>query len=162
MYQRQFNQYKTEQYVTTSQGKLIIMLYDGAIRFLQEAIKAIAENDPVNRGHYLGRAEKIIAELNQSLDMKKGAEVAKNLSRLYTYMLEQILICNARGEVKVVRDTIVPILMDLKDAWEHIVNKTAPQQASSAAAKGATAMPPLSATAGTAPPANHKRITINT
>ncbi len=158
MYQRQFNQYKTEQYTTTSQGKLIVMLYDGAIRFLKEALKAIAENDPNQRGYYLGRAEKIIAELNLSLDMKKGGDVASNLSRLYTYMLEQILLCNARGEVKVVRDTIIPILMDLKDAWEHIVNKTTVEAAQPAVAKGMNL--PLSS-AATAP-ASHKRITINT
>ena len=120
MYANQFGQYQKEQYTSNNQGKLIIMMYEGAIKFIEEALKGIRNKDIGARGYYLSRADKIVAELNLTLDIQKGGEVAKNLSRLYTFIRQQILVSNCKGEEKPLIDTL-EILVDLKGAWNQIV-----------------------------------------
>ena len=69
---------------TASPARLIVMLYDGAIRFINEATYAMQQRDYETQNAKLQRAQKILAELISSLDFDKGGEIAENLFRLYT------------------------------------------------------------------------------
>ena len=69
---------------TASPARLIVMLYDGAIRFINEAAYAMQQRDYETQNTKLQRAQKILAELISSLDFDKGGEIAENLFRLYT------------------------------------------------------------------------------
>ncbi len=71
---------------TQSRGRLIVMLYDGAIKFMKLAIQEIEAGNWAAKGQYLIRAQDIIAELNAVLDTEAGGEIARNLRRLYLFM----------------------------------------------------------------------------
>ena len=78
--------YRENAVTTQTKGKLVVMLYDGAIKFLKMAIKKIEAKNPEEKGKYISKAIDIIFELNTVLDMEAGGEVAMNLRKLYMFM----------------------------------------------------------------------------
>ena len=80
-----YNTYKQVGVKTASQGKLVVMLYDGAVSNLEKAIALISEDGKIapgsieNFGNYLQKVMDIITELEVSLNMEQGGEIAKNL-----------------------------------------------------------------------------------
>ena len=70
---------------TQSKGRLVVMLYDGAVKFLSQAIKALQVGDLEAKNRNIGRARDIIFELNTVLDLDAGREVAQNLRKLYNF-----------------------------------------------------------------------------
>ena len=80
-----YTQYQRTQIETADQGKLLLMLYEGALRFLGRARKALQDEDPEASNNNLVRVQDIVAELMASLDLEAG-EVAASLFRLYEYM----------------------------------------------------------------------------
>ena len=81
-----YNQYKQTQITTANQGKLIVMLYDGAIKFLNIALDNMSPKtyDVVNNN--IIKAQDIITELLLSLNMDEGGEISQNLFNLYMYL----------------------------------------------------------------------------
>ena len=106
--------------ITTQQrGKLIVMLYDGAIKFLKVAKQKMAEGDFALKGVYIGKARDIIVELNNSLDMEAGMQLAKDLRALYNFMCRHLSEANIeRDPVKI--DECLKILDELRQAWEEV------------------------------------------
>jgi flagellar secretion chaperone FliS len=98
---------------------LIIMCYDAAIRDLQEAkrlhdIRAMEETYSRIR-----HAQDLITELLVGLDYERGGEIAINLSRVYNFILRQLIGINSRQDTKIYSQ-LIRILDELKDAWEQI------------------------------------------
>ena len=117
---------------TASPARLIVMLYDGAIRFINEAAYAMQQRDYETQNTKLQRAQKILAELISSLDFDKGGEVAENLFRLYTYMYNQLVEANINDS----RDRlehVVHLLSELREAWDTIATESETQVALPAA-----------------------------
>ena len=116
--------YKEIQIKTANQIKLIVMLYDGAIRHLTQALDGFAEGhrryDLINT-HVIA-AQDIISELMASLDFDKGGQVAKNLFALYTYMNHQLLDANLKKDEKPVHE-VKKMLSELREAWDEISTK---------------------------------------
>ncbi|MDR1608203.1 MAG: flagellar export chaperone FliS, partial [Deltaproteobacteria bacterium] len=83
--------YRQTQVTTVDKGRLIIILYEGAIKFIREAQKAQAVGDIPTKANAINRALDIIAELNQSLNMKEGGEIAVNLRQIYKFWNEHLL-----------------------------------------------------------------------
>ncbi|MGM0370460.1 MAG: flagellar export chaperone FliS, partial [Bacillota bacterium] len=81
-----YQKYKKTQVETADQGKLLLMLYDGAIKFSKAARKGMEEEDYEMVNNKLNRVQAIITELQTTLDMEKGKEIAENLDMLYDYM----------------------------------------------------------------------------
>jgi flagellar secretion chaperone FliS len=113
--------YATAQYqemqVQTTPGRLVVMLYDGALRFLHLALDAQKREEYVAQGTHLGRAQDIIAHLNSTLDMSVG-EPAPRLRSLYNYLLERLLVANAENRADYIEEAI-RLLQPLRDAWEY-------------------------------------------
>ena len=117
---------------TASPGQLVLMLYDGAIRFSEQALAGfehrgdpLAFNQTINNN--LHRAQAIIMELNAVLNMARGGEVAFNLRRLYLYMDRRLREANIRKQ----KEPIVEVIMRLRvirDSWEEMLRK-GPQDA---------------------------------
>ena len=117
---------------TASPARLIVMLYDGAIRFINEAAYAMQQRDYETQNTKLQRAQKILAELISSLDFDKGGEIAENLYRLYTYMYNQLVEANINDS----RDRlehVVHLLSELREAWDTIATESETQVALPAA-----------------------------
>jgi len=120
------NRYLETAVETASPVRLIVMLYDGAIRFINEAAYAMQQRDYETQNAKLQRAQKILAELISSLDFDKGGEIAENLFRLYTYMYNQLVEANISDD----RDRlehVVHLLSELREAWDTIATESEAQ-----------------------------------
>lgn len=117
---------------TASPARLIVMLYDGAIRFINEAAYAMQQRDYETQNAKLQRAQKILAELISSLDFDKGGEVAENLFRLYTYMYNQLVEANINDDTARL-EHVVGLLCEIREAWETIAAESETQVALPAA-----------------------------
>jgi len=114
-----YNQYKQTQISTANQGKLIVMLYDGAIKFLNIALENIEpmRYDVVNTN--IIKAQDIITELLLSLNMAEGGEISQNLFSLYMYFKRQLLEANMRKDPEMIKH-ILKLMKDMRDAWDQI------------------------------------------
>ncbi len=116
--------YKETQIKTANQGKLIVMLYDGAIKNINLAIELLGEKkrklDKISNS--IIKAQDIITELIVSLDFEKGGEIAKNLFSIYVFMNRQLLEANIQKSVKPLQD-VKHLLMELREAWVEVAKK---------------------------------------
>ena len=113
--------YRETAITTQSKGKLIVMLYDGATRFLRQAIHDIELNDFAGKGRNIAKAQDIILELNTVLDMESGGELAQNLRGLYNFMNRHLSQANVRKDVNMIRE-IITLLEELNQSWRAITN----------------------------------------
>jgi flagellar protein FliS len=112
-------QYQEASLETASQGKLLLMLYDGAIRFLVTAQAALTEKRWVDAHQANVRAQDIIHELTFSLNMEAG-DIAQNLFRLYEYMNWRLVQANVRRDAAGVKE-IEGLLRELRSGWSEAV-----------------------------------------
>jgi len=106
--------------------QLVIMLYDGAIRFMNGGKRGIETADLELQNTNLQKAQKIVMELTSCLDMEKGGEVSKNLLALYTYVIGELVEANVGDKVEPI-DRCIKILSDLRESWVEIDKMTRPQ-----------------------------------
>ncbi|MDP6633499.1 MAG: flagellar export chaperone FliS [Phycisphaerae bacterium] len=111
--------YQNNAITTQSQGGLIVMLYDGAIKALRQAIAAITDGNIPAKGEYVGKATDIIIELNSVLDMNAGGDIAADLRRLYEFMISHLTQANFRNDRKMIEEVIV-LLEDINQSWKAI------------------------------------------
>jgi flagellar protein FliS len=117
-----YEKYKRMQVETASQGKLILMLYEGALKNLRMAKSAIAEKKINDAHNCLMKTQAIIGELNNTLNMEAGGGVAENLRKMYTYLLQRLLDANLKKDGNIVEE-ILGLLLTMKEAWEEIILK---------------------------------------
>jgi len=111
--------YRRVEAQSRSPVELVVMLYDGALRFLEEARRAIARNDISARAAAIDRALAIIAELQSTLDLERGGAIAQELDRLYSYINARLLDVTARKDVRAL-DDVHKVLTTLRDGWVQI------------------------------------------
>ncbi|MCB2184821.1 MAG: flagellar export chaperone FliS [Deltaproteobacteria bacterium] len=114
------NQYRKTQVATVDRGRLIVLLYEGAISFLNKAKAAVDEKDIPTASGLINRALDIIDELNASLNMDQGGDIAANLRRLYLFMVDQLVKAKIKGEKEPI-DEVIRMLTTLNDAWRQAV-----------------------------------------
>lgn len=117
-----YQKYKTTAVTSASKEKILLMLYEGAIKFIKRAIKACEEKNIAERGLNIGRACDIIMELNNTLDHKVGGDISKNLEQLYIFITDQLTKANISGDSKHLFDAL-KILDTLNDAWVQAIEK---------------------------------------
>jgi flagellar protein FliS len=104
---------------TQSKGRLIVMLYDGAIKFMRLAIVEMEKKNYEAKGRYLNKALDIINELNVILDMDAGGEIAGNLRKLYIFMNNRLSEANIKCDPQMVRD-VIKLMEELNRGWKAI------------------------------------------
>jgi len=108
---------------TASQVQLVIKLYEGAIKFLETARAGFAEDDPIDRiqtiHNHITKAQEIIHELNITLDMEQGGEMATQLRELYQYFDKRLFEANMKKDIKILEE-VIERLTSLLEAWEEI------------------------------------------
>jgi len=121
------NAYQSNQVSTVSKSKLILLMYDGALRFIAEAKRSIERNDIAGRGLYISKAQKIINELAGSLDRQKGQDVAASLDKVYVEVNRNLTEANIKGDASYL-DSCTVMLNTVKGAWEQIISNTASEE----------------------------------
>ena len=95
------------------------MLYDGALRFVDEARTAHARKDLRARGVAISKTLAIIGELQNTLDMEKGGAVAEQLDNLYTYINSRLLDVTLKQDIAAC-DEVHKLLSTVRDAWSQV------------------------------------------
>ena len=117
--------YRQVSFGTAPPGRLVLMLYEGALKFLQRALDAFDCVDPLefNRSVHnnLVRTQDILHELNVTLDMEKGGDLALTLRNLYDYLSNRLHESNARKEKEGI-DECFERLTVLRDAWAQMLD----------------------------------------
>ena len=120
---KQKNQYNQVQIKTANKGKLIVMLYQGAIRFMNRALLLLEKKDMEGKGNALIRAQDIILELLYSLDqglLDQDDELARNLRRLYLYSYRRLVHANVHMDTEAVEE-VIKLMQNLLQAWEQVI-----------------------------------------
>ena len=121
------NAYKKASVNTLDQNKLIIMLYDGAIKNANFAVQHM-ESGEIEKVHdSLIKTKNIVTELLATLNMEQGGEIAKNLKSLYSYMFSQLVEANMEKKSEPVL-AVIDLLKELRGAWIQIREKKKPEE----------------------------------
>jgi flagellar protein FliS len=117
--------YQQAQVGTADRGHLLLLMFDGGLKFLGQARASLAANDVGRFGYDLGRAQSIIAELMHTLDHAAGGQIAADLERLYTFMLDHLVEANRRKSVGHL-DQVARLLDIVASAFREILQNGMP------------------------------------
>ena len=117
-----YGQYRQVQIGTASPGRLILMLYQGAIKAMKKAIELIDRKDFFGKGECLIKAQDIVMELNLALDMDVGGEIATSLRKLYLYVYRRLVDANLELDKQAIQECI-RLMEGLYEAWKVAVQK---------------------------------------
>ncbi len=117
-----YAKYKQASVMTASKEQILLMLYEGAIKFTKIAILAMEEKRIAERGSNILRAYDIVMELHTTLDHKVGGDLAKQLENLYLFMMDQYTKANIKSDVEPLRSNL-KILENLYDGWKQAIEK---------------------------------------
>lgn len=121
MYGKQaHNTYQSVQVTTTDRGRLLLMMYEGAIKFLRQSKAGCEAKDMPKFCRFLSKAQAIIAELMNTLDHEKGGVIARDLERLYDFMLFYLTEANLyRDPVRVQK--VIGLIETIYSAYKEII-----------------------------------------
>src|SRR6266481_7339896 len=110
-----------------SPTRLVQIMFEGILSHLATArgsMQRIKDNRPLNdviaKGNAMGKAVALIGQLNGTLDMQRGGQIAENLRALYEYMLNRLTLANATNDVRVVAE-VAGLVAEVKSGWDQIV-----------------------------------------
>lgn len=120
--------YVQTQFNTVGQDRLLLLLYDGALKFLTQARERILQGDVGGKGVFLSKALDVLTELTASLNQEVGGELAKNLRQLYLLCSAKLLRANLTQNLGLI-DEVSVVLTDLREAYAQIMNQPEVQAA---------------------------------
>ena len=115
-------QYKQTQIDTTPKEQILVMLYEGAVRFLHLAKEGFAENNIEKIHNNLIKVQNIITEFQANLDMEAGGEFAQTLFDLYEFLSRQLVKANVRKDTEAL-DIVIKHMTELRDTWKQAVKQ---------------------------------------
>ena len=127
-----YQQYQKTAVTTASREQILLLLYEGAIRFVKQAIVAMQEKRIAEKGRTISRATAIISELMATLDFKVGGDLAADLENLYIFMIDKLIEGNIENRVECLQH-VESLLTTLYSAWKDIVENPRPDGVTSAA-----------------------------
>lgn len=117
--QNNINQYRKNAVNTASPLQLVIMLYDGCLRFMAQARQAMLDKDIYVQNENCQKAQNILTELLSTLDMDRGGEVAQNLTALYNYTYDRLIEANINDDPTAL-DQATKVMSELRASWVQI------------------------------------------
>lgn len=127
-----YAQYKENSVFTASPEELTLMLYNGLVKFIMLAQKAIEEKDIPKAHESIVRAQDIISEFQSTLNMKY--EVSNSLSSIYDYMQRRLVEANLKKDEKIIEE-VLGYAKELRDTWAQAMKVAKKQQPNQAAAR---------------------------
>ena len=125
---KQLGRYQDMKIQTASPEQIMIMLYDGAIRFSLQAKKKMVDKDFEGKGIFISKTQAIIDELMNSLDFSIAPDLCSNLQQLYIYINEKLTEANIKLDIEAI-DEVVGLLNTLRDGWKQALATNATQPA---------------------------------
>jgi flagellar protein FliS len=116
---KKVSSYQEAAVATQSKGRLIVLLYDSAIKFMKLAIKELEAGNFEAKGRYIAKAQDIITELSAVLDTEAGGEIAANLRSLYCFMNNRLSEANTKREPQMIRE-VISLMEELNKSWKAI------------------------------------------
>ena len=116
--------YRRTEIQSRSPLELVIMLYEGASRSLSQARTAIEHQDGYAKREAISRALAIVAELQNTLNVEQGGEIAASLDSLYSFVTERLIDANQRDDVRAI-DEAIRVLTPLHEAWVQLASSPA-------------------------------------
>ena len=125
-YEKVAKSYKAQSVQTASPGKLVLMLFDGYLRFTAAAKKSFDETDLVKKNEGINnnliRAQNIVSELQSSLDMTVPGELPGTLYRLYDYVLTNLQQANIKKDPEKIVESD-NVMSELRDSWAEMLTQ---------------------------------------
>ncbi|TCO76450.1 flagellar export chaperone FliS [Marinisporobacter balticus] len=113
-----YEKYQNNAIMAARPEELTLMLYNGAIKFINQA-KLFMDEKNIQKSHnVLMRAQEIIAELNATLNMKY--DISKNLRSMYEYILNRLMEANMKKDTTIL-DEVLEYVTELRDAWQEAI-----------------------------------------
>lgn len=113
--------YRQQSVLTATPGQLVVMLYDGCLRFLHQASYAMREDRRLVAVDRIGRAGAIIDELLSTLDLDNGGTIASRLQGIYVFCLRHLNEARVANDPEMV-DKVSELLSELREAWAQVAN----------------------------------------
>ena len=120
-----FQAYQKTQVTTAKPEKILLMLYEGAIKFVKLANVRMRAKDVAGKGTYISKTMAIISELMNTLDHDVGGQLAQDLENLYMFMMDKLIEANLHNRPEDL-ETVEKLLTTLYAAWEDVVNNPRP------------------------------------
>ncbi len=125
--------------LTAPPEQLVLMLYDGAINFLEVGLTGFNHTDPGQRNQTINnnvlRAQAIIFEMNSRLDIEKGGEIAENLRLLYNYFYSRLQEGNMKKRQAPIEE-VTRLLRGVRDTWAEMLHRGQPADSNASAEAG--------------------------
>lgn len=125
MVQKQYQAYQNNAVTTASGGQLTLMLYNGCIKFIKQAIKATSEKDYENKNTHIQKAQNIIQELMLTLDQE--IDISKQIMPLYEFANYQLIQGNVKNDVTALEEAL-HVMTEFRDTWKEVILKTGKNQ----------------------------------
>jgi flagellar secretion chaperone FliS len=119
-----YQTYRNVEISTADRGRLLLMMYEGAIKFLKAAQEGLQKNDLITFSKYLSKSQAIIAELMNTLDHEKGGIIARDLERLYDFMLFYLTEANLTRDVTRVKK-VISLIETIYSGYKEIIESGA-------------------------------------
>lgn len=117
------NTYQQNSVNTASKEKLMLMLFDGLVKFIKQGIAGIEEKNIEKSNKNLTKAQSIILEFTASLNMETGGEISRSLSLLYDYMYRRLVEANIKKDAEIAKE-VLGYAEDIKGAFEEAYKLT--------------------------------------
>ena len=114
-----YAQYRQNSIESAAPSRIVVMLYDGAIRFLTQSLSAMQARDYAEQSRLIGNAQSIIAHLHDTLDVETGRAFAASLTSIYTALLHSLTAANIQNQPRPVEEAI-QILRELRETWAEV------------------------------------------
>lgn len=119
------NVYKQNSVTTASPGELTLMLYNGCLKFLTKAKKAIQDNNIQEKNTNIQKAQAIIHELMSTLNM--DYDISNQMIPLYEYMKRRLMEANIKNDTAII-DEVIGLTTEFRDTWKQVIQITRQQQ----------------------------------
>jgi flagellar secretion chaperone FliS len=117
------SRYQNAKVQTASPAQIVVQLYDGAIRFMKQAMEAEERGDATTKGNLLRKSHAIVSELSATLDHSQAPELCAELERLYEFVMHAI----TQAHVASKSDTLpgaIKVLDELRGAWAELARRS--------------------------------------
>jgi flagellar protein FliS len=119
-YQKTLKTYKNTEVLTANKEAILLLLYEGGVRFLKQAIQACEKKDISEKSRLIGRVQDIVNELRATLNHKEGGDLAASLESLYDFITERLIDATKENSVEKLNEAL-KILLTLHEAWQQAI-----------------------------------------